>query len=131
MRILLADDDQVQDHLLAAVFRKRGWATVTAVDGMQTMKEAHRMPPPDLILLDIAMPAGSGLVTLRNLSKSSRTSGIPVLVLSGSEDPGMPKVVADLGAMAFLKKPVDPETLALSIEGFFQDGEYRAPYEGR
>jgi hypothetical protein len=45
MKILVADDDKVLGHVLTAAFRKRGWETVTAVDGMRTMLIANQKPP--------------------------------------------------------------------------------------
>ncbi len=66
---------------------------------------------PDAILLDINMPAGSGVQVLRRLRSSAKTQHIPVIVVSGNDDPDVGKVVEQLGAAAFLHEPVEQHLL--------------------
>jgi CheY-like chemotaxis protein len=113
MRVLVADDDRVISHLLCAVLREAGHQPVPAFDAMQTMMFAMRAPQPDVILLDINMPGGTGVEALRKLKASAKTMLIPVVVLSGSLDPAMPGVMLELGADEFLSKPPQlPEVIA-------------------
>lgn len=118
MKILIADDDKIIDTVLSATFRKRGWQIVVAYDAMQALMYAKQKPPPDLILLDLKMPGGTGLMALERLKASTLTSEIPVFVVSGTDDLDAPKTVEDLGAVGFVKKPVDPEALADRVERF-------------
>lgn len=115
MRILIADDDRVIAQLAAAVVRQVGHVPVHAYDAMQTVMFAMRAPAPDLIILDINMPGGTGIDALRKLKQSTRTDQIPVIVLSGSIDQSLPAKVKELGAAAFLAKPLDPTALAVAI----------------
>lgn len=115
MRILIADDDRVLAQLVAAVVREARHTPVHAYDSMQTMMFAMRAPIPDLIILDINMPGGTGTDALRKLKSNAKTGHIPVIVLSGSIDQSLPAKVKELGAVAFLTKPIDPETLAAAI----------------
>ncbi len=110
MKVLLADDDRVLTTLLSARLKARGVETVVAHDAMQALMTAMRTPP-DAIVLDIQMPGGTGIEALKKLKASSKTSSIPVLVLSGSGSNDTPDQVKGLGADAFLLKPVDPDTL--------------------
>ena len=110
MKILLADDDRVLTTLLSGRLRPRGVEVVVAHDAMQALMSAMRSPP-DAIVLDIQMPGGTGLEALRKLKTSSKTSSIPVIVLSGSGTKDTPREVTELGADEFLLKPVDPESL--------------------
>jgi CheY-like chemotaxis protein len=115
LKILIADDDRVIAQLVAAVVRDAGHVPLHAYDAMQTVMFAMRTPAPDLVILDINMPGGTGLDALRKLKMSAKTSHIPVVVLSGSIDQSLPAKVKELGATGFLTKPIDPETLAEAI----------------
>lgn len=110
MKVLLADDDRVLTHLLSSGLRARGVETFVAHDAMQALMHALRSPP-DVIVLDIQMPGGTGIEALRKLKRSVRTSSIPVVVLSGSVEPEAAQAVKALGAVELLLKPVDPEAL--------------------
>jgi putative two-component system response regulator len=109
--VLVAEDDRVVSQQLAGLLRGRGYTPILASDAMQTLMFAMREPHPDAILLDVNMPGGTGLEALRRLKASVKTSEIPVLVLSGETDPALPDTVRELGAVAFLAKPVDAPTL--------------------
>ena len=111
MRILVADDDRVLSQMLCSVLRQSGHKPFPAFDAVQSLMLAKREPLPDLVLLDIGMPGGSGLNTLTALKNSSKTFEIPVIVISGSLDKDMPDKVAKAGAARFLEKPVDPSML--------------------
>ena len=110
MKVLLADDDRVLTTLLSSRLRARGVETVVAHDAMQALMAAMRTPP-DAIVLDIQMPGGTGIEALKKLKTSTKTSAIPVLVLSGSGSNDTPDQVKALGADDFLLKPIDAETL--------------------
>lgn len=100
---------------MCAVVRQAGHVPMPAYDAMQTLMFAMRGPVPDLIILDINMPGGTGLEALQKLKRSARTALIPVVVISGSTEADMPAQVRALGAEEFLPKPVDPEALTLAI----------------
>jgi len=110
MKVLLADDDRVLTHLLTARLRAKGWQVEVAHDAMQALMTAMRSKP-DVIVLDIGMPGGTGFGALTRLKQSARTEAIPVVVMSSSKAPEDEAKVLDLGAVAFLLKPVDPEIL--------------------
>lgn len=130
MRVLVADDDRVISHLLCAVLREVGHEPVPAFDAMQVMMFAMRAPQPDVILLDINMPGGTGVEALRKLKASSRTMLIPVVVLSGSLDPTMPGVMRDLGAVDFLAKPPRLDEVIATLERVTGVGGVAVPAGG-
>jgi CheY-like chemotaxis protein len=115
MRILVADDDRMLSQLICGIVREAGHIPIPAFDAMQAMMFAIRAPVPALIILDINMPGGTGLEALRKLKLSARTADIPVVVVSGSDDAGMPAQVKALGAAEYLPKPVDPELLLSAV----------------
>ncbi|MDQ2664822.1 MAG: response regulator [Gemmatimonadota bacterium] len=114
MNILVAEDDKVLSRMLCGVLQEAGHICVPVYDAMQTFMYSMKQTP-DLILLDVNMPGGSGVGALQKLKSSSKTAGIPVIVLSGSIDPALPKQVLEMGAVRFLAKPVEPETLTKSV----------------
>jgi len=114
VKLLLADDDRVLTHLVSNRLRAMGVETVVAHDAMQAFMLAMRSPP-DVIVLDIQMPGGTGLEALRKLKTSSKTSSIPVVVLSGSGDAVAPEHVKEMGADQFLLKPIEPEALYVAL----------------
>ena len=60
MKVLLADDDKVLTHLLSSGPRAKGVETVVAHGAMQAFMSALRSPP-DVIVLDVQMPGGTGI----------------------------------------------------------------------
>ena len=109
--VLVVDDDKVLSHLVSSLLREKGHKILTAFDAVQALMAAKRTPPVDAIVLDVNMPGGSGEETLRKLKASSRTSNIPVIILSGSIDGKGQERVRLLGADAVLSKPLVPEEL--------------------
>lgn len=115
MLVLIADDDQVTVQMVASVLKATGHDVRAAYDSLQAVTQAMR-DPPDAIILDIAMPAGGGWSVLQRLKASSKTRGIPVVVLTALTDPQLPAQAKALGADAFLVKPVVPNELRSTLE---------------
>ncbi|HEV7596376.1 MAG TPA: response regulator [Gemmatimonadaceae bacterium] len=113
--ILVVDDDRVVSHLVTSLLREKGHKVLTAYDAVQGMIQAKRTPPVDVIVLDINMPGGSGEDTLKKIKMSTRTSDIPVIILSGSIDSQGQERVRALGAEAVLSKPLVPEELLAAL----------------
>ncbi|HJP87382.1 MAG TPA: response regulator transcription factor [Gemmatimonadaceae bacterium] len=114
--ILVVDDDRVLSHLIASLLRDKGHKVVAAFDAVQAMMLAMKPPHFDVVILDINMPGGSGEDTLRKLKMSTRTSAMPIIVLSGSIDEAGRKRVMEHGAAAALGKPLVPDELFAAIE---------------
>jgi DNA-binding response OmpR family regulator len=117
MHVLVADDDRVTVQWLTSVLAGAGHRVTAAQDAQQAVMLAVRTLP-DLAILDIGMPAGSGEFALQRLKASTKTNAIPVLVLTALKDPTLPKRVRDLGAAEVLFKPISPEVLCQAIERF-------------
>jgi DNA-binding response OmpR family regulator len=91
---------------LSAHLRREGYEIVVALDAVQATMLA-RKETPALILLDLGLPGGNGLRVLENLSRSSATAGIPVLVLTGSSDAVKLARARELGAADCFVKSAD------------------------
>lgn len=116
MTVLIADDDRALVHMLGAQFRKRGWDVAQAFDAMQAVMYATRPPQPDVVVLDLGMPGGTGFKVLERLSRSAKTSNIPVVVITGSQDDETKDRALGMGAIELHEKPVEPEALIDEVE---------------
>ena len=114
MRILIADDDRAFTQLLAEWLRGKRFEVQISADAATALVAATARPP-DLILLDIRMPAGNGIDTLRKLKRLPRTRDVPVIVISAVQEPSPAKEVCSLGAERFLPKPVQLNELYCAI----------------
>ena len=113
-RILVVDDDRDVVQFLTGLLRKAGYTPLMAMDPLQAMMQAQREAP-DLILTDMRMPAGGGLTFLDRIMRSGKTSHIPVLVLTGSDEPDLESRALAMGAVRVLRKPCDNAVLLAAI----------------
>ncbi len=100
--------------MLASFFSPSEFEPVFAVDALQAWMAALRSAP-QLILLDINMPGGTGIEVLKRLRMSTKTQHIPVIVVSSEESPATESMVRSLGAVDFLHKPVEQEQLCAAV----------------
>lgn len=114
-RVLIADDSRFQRNMLASFLMRGKFEVVFAADALQAFAMALRSAP-DLILLDINMPGGTGIEVLKRLRVSSRTQQIPVIVVSSEQDPATETMARELGAVDFLQKPVDEPILSNAVD---------------
>lgn len=115
-KILIADDSRVQVHLLAGWLQDQGHEVVEALDAVQAWMKGLRTQP-DVIVLDINMPGGSGIDVLKRLKASAKTQHIPVLVVSGTAGPEIRDLAMRLGARDLLEKPLDCEQFRSVVAG--------------
>ncbi len=80
-KILVMDDDKTVHSILKLVFEKAGYQVFSALDAMQGMMMAKQVKP-DLIVLDIMMPAGGGFAVYERLQMMSGTFQVPFLIYS-------------------------------------------------
>ena len=81
-RILIVDDEPDLVKYLDTLLKDNGFSTITASDGKIGMEKAIAEQP-DLITLDISMPEESGVRMFSELQEDSRTSSIPVVIVTG------------------------------------------------
>jgi CheY-like chemotaxis protein len=122
MKILIADDDRELNCYIETWLTAMGCEVVTALDAMQTMYFSVK-DKPDVILLDVEMPGGTGRKALLYLKKSDETRSIPVVAFSGSSNPFLYYEMTDLGAEDFLQKPVEPDVLYGVLRHFAERGK--------
>ena len=113
-KVLIVDDDPVVRHILHSALRAEGFVTIIAADAMGALSLA-RTQQPDLILLDLGLPAGGGLLFLQRLRQFPRLSLIPVIVISGLEQAVHQDRALLAGATAYLPKPVQHEEVMATV----------------
>jgi len=109
-KILIVDDERDIVKVLMIRLQSSGYEIVAAFDGAQGVFMAHKETP-DLIILDIRMPAGDGFSVAERLKRSSQTLNIPLIFLTGSPEKDAEGRAMALGARFYIKKPYDPEEL--------------------
>ena len=119
-KILIIEDETDIAKLLVKRLSLNKYETVCASDAYQGIQFAHNARP-DLIILDLMLPAGGGLMVLRNLRMTADTVTVPVVVLTGMKDPEYKKKIMEEGVDAYLGKPYDAEELIRVINNILQD----------
>jgi CheY-like chemotaxis protein len=112
--ILVVDDDEEMRSALELVLSPKYRVTL-AVDGLDGYVKANERPGPDLIIADVTMPYVDGITMVRRIRENAALRRIPVIFLSGRSSPA--GLIEDLsgGALTYLTKPTNAETLQRSV----------------
>ncbi len=105
-KILVADDEEELVKALRDRLHFEGFDTVAAFEGVRAIEMAHKQAP-DLILLDLRMPAGTGQSVLKSLKSRLETEKIPVIVITALEGRNLEQELLEAGAVDFVRKPYD------------------------
>jgi DNA-binding response OmpR family regulator len=119
-KILVVEDEIGQLTTVAKVLRTAGFDVVAASDGTSAVATARREHP-DVILLDLGLPAGDGIVVMHRLKNLIPTATIPVIVLSGRDPTENREAALVAGAVAYLEKPADRDKLVQAIRKVLGD----------
>ncbi len=114
-KILIADDDTQLLQALNLRFKALGCEVHWARDGYQAI-EYTRTVQPDVLVLDINMPAGDGFSVLERLSGMSGIAAVPVVFVTGETSPRMDALTAKFGEKAVVRKPFEFDDLLAAIE---------------
>jgi putative two-component system response regulator len=106
--LLLIVDDSPDDIAVLELLLKEEYRVVSARSGEEALKLTHVGDRPDLILLDILMPAMDGYETCRRLRQDKTTVDIPIIFLTAKSGPVNEKTGLDLGAEDYIAKPPSP-----------------------
>ncbi len=113
-KILVVDDDPDVRLGLQLRLAANDYQVIFASDGVASIAEARKHMP-DLMILDLGLPAGDGFSVLERLKVNERLSSIPVIVLSGRDRVGNWDRAIKAGAKTFLQKPVTNDKLLAVI----------------
>jgi DNA-binding response OmpR family regulator len=105
--ILLVDDDGVTRAIARKVLEKHGFRVSEAGDGVAALEKLRGTGDIKLMVLDLDMPRLGGAEVLDQVRKSVATAGLPVIVLTGSNNGAAEIELLDRGADDFVRKPID------------------------
>ncbi len=113
--ILVVDDQPIHVNLITRWLEPDGHVVVGAHNGERALAAipAHQ---PDLILLDIMIPHPSGFEVCRQVTSDPATRHIPVLLMSGLQDPANWKRGIELGAVELLRKPLNEDEVRAKVK---------------
>jgi len=120
LRILLAEDNAVNQRLAQRLLEKRGHEVSIVGDGRQALEAARLAPPFDLILMDVQMPVMDGLEAtraIRQLEDPQRNS-VPIVAMTAFAMKGDRDRSLAAGMNGHLAKPIDPTELSTVVESF-------------
>ena len=112
--ILVVDDDPDFVEIISQLLEFSGYKVTAAYEGIRAIELAHKKTP-DLILLDLQMPSGTGQTVLKSLRGKDETRDIPVIVMTGMQA-SLEGETRQLGAQGFIQKPYNKEVLLGQIE---------------
>jgi PAS domain S-box-containing protein len=126
LRVLYIEDNLSNLQLVERILRRRpGIGLISAMRpqlGLELAAEHH----PDLVLLDLDLPDIPGQEVLRRLRVEPKTAEIPVAILSADARPGLTTRLLELGARAFLTKPVDVNDLLALLDSIAAEQQQAA-----
>jgi len=114
-KVLLVDDDESNRDMLTRRLERRGYAVVTAVDGMEALELAVAEDPA-LILMDLSLPVLDGLAATRQIKATPLLRGIPVIALSAHSGHEHRDEARRAGCDDYDTKPIEFERLEQKME---------------
>ncbi len=117
--ILVVDDNSTNLKLVSDVLGFDGYRILQASDA-ESAQEIIRTTPPDLILMDIALPGMDGLTLTRLLKAAQTTRHIVIVALTAFAMKGDDAKARDAGCDGYITKPIDTRTLPHAVSGFLR-----------
>lgn len=112
-KILVVEDEKDIATALTVRLKASGYQVYVAYDALMGITAVVKHKP-DLILLDVMIPAGGGLTLAERVNELP--DGIPIIFITASREPGLRDKAAALGAAGFIEKPYDAAELLEMIQ---------------
>jgi DNA-binding response OmpR family regulator len=119
-RVLVVDDEEEVQQLLARSLRVNGFKVETASTAREALEKLQDSPP-DLVLLDLFLPDASGWDVLMRVKATPEGSAIPVIILTAHSEPEQMREGERLGVDAFLAKPIDMNSILERIKALLRE----------
>ena len=128
-RLLLVEDNLVNQKVVLAILRKKGYHIDVANDGREALSKldaANPDTPYDLVLMDVQMPILDGLEATRLIRREARWDHLPVVAMTAHAMNGDRERCLQAGMSAYISKPVQPAHLIATIERQLASGDRHA-----
>lgn len=113
--VLLIDDDNTILLTIGVRLKAMGYTVHTAKDAASAVSAVRKVNP-DVVVLDISLPAGDGFTVAERLQRMVSSAATPIIFITASANPALAEQAARMGAVSFLRKPFDAKQLADAIE---------------
>ena len=118
LKVLLAEDNPVNQKVASAILRKFGHAVTVVADGYEAV-EAVRKGDWDLVLMDVQMPGLDGLAATRRIrALEGPKAGVPIIAVTANALKGDDVRCLEAGMNGYLAKPIEPARLAEALRKF-------------
>lgn len=115
-KVLLIDDSAVVLAKASEELEQRGYAVITAANGLDANRYLFQKEKPDIIIIDVMIPLLNGNKTAKLIKENKNTQQIPILLLSSKPAEELHRLAAESGADGFVQKPYDIHQLVEKIE---------------
>ena len=112
LRVAIVDDEEPVRKALWRLFRSAGMAVETFASGREFL-DSPALPRPDCAVLDLHMPGLTGRDVQQQLAQTQPS--LPVIIITGKDEPGVRESVLADGAAAYLLKPLNDHTLLAAV----------------
>jgi len=117
LRILVAEDNPVNQDLALHMLQRRGHSVILAENGRQALAavERHKF---DLVLMDVQMPEMGGMEATQAIREREKSTGVhvPIIAMTAHAMQGDRQRCLDAGMDGYLSKPLDPKTFLRTVE---------------
>ncbi|HEY6148067.1 MAG TPA: response regulator, partial [Thermoanaerobaculia bacterium] len=127
-KILLADDSLTIQKVVELTFSDSDYELFSVSNGQKALDRVREFRP-DLILADAVMPEKNGYEVCEAIKRDSATSGIPVILLSGTFEPFDRERAERIGADAIVSKPFDSQQLLAQVDALLDRTPASASYQ--
>ena len=117
-KILIVEDEPMVAKALSIRLESAGYLSEIAYDAATALMQ-FRKHEPDMVLLDINLPAGDGFKVAERILKRSSTD-MPIIFITASKDPQLLEKARNMGAAGYFEKPYDAQELLDAIEEILQ-----------
>ncbi len=117
LNILVIEDNEQNRYLLTFLLQQRGHQVSVAADGLSGIQMAQTLLP-DLILLDIQLPAMHGYDVAAALRRCASLQHVPIVAVTSYAMPGDREKALESGCDGYIEKPIDPDTFVTDVEAY-------------
>ena len=122
-KVLIADDEEPNLRLLSSLLISSGYDIEMASNGIEAVQKSA-IYRPDLIILDIMMPAMDGFDACKLIKAAPETKNIPIIIVTALHDRGSKLKGLEAGANDFLSKPIDKAELIIRMNNLLKIKSY-------
>jgi CheY-like chemotaxis protein len=127
-RVLLVEDNLVNQKVVLAILRKKGFQIDVSNDGREALSKLEGATDPyDIVLMDVQMPVLDGLETTRIIRKNQRWDRLPIVAMTAHAMNGDRERCLQAGMNSYVSKPVQPAHLVSVIEKLLQEWAAASP----